>query len=154
MFRHFKFAFTHIWAYLRTIGTCIMLQYVTYNRYMQLTIGSVIRVYYRVVWLFILAYSTSFSLTCTFRVLKQGINKAFYFFYTIRVPLSLDDTSPRCTYPAKDTTENTMFQKSTLPNVKCKFKFNISIYSQKSDLLTYFEKRRRVLHKATVLTKL
>ena len=27
--------------------------------------------------------------------------------------------------------------KSTLPNVKCKFKFDVLIYSQKSDLLTY-----------------
>ena len=35
----------------------------------------------------------------------------------------------------------------------CKFKFNILIYSQKSDLLTYFEKRRRVFHKGTVLSK-
>ena len=64
-----------------------------------------------------------------------------------KVPLRLDDNSPRCTYPEKDTTENAFLEKSTLPNVKCIFKFNILIYSQKSDLLIYFEKRGRVLHK-------
>ena len=63
-------------------------------------------------------------------------------------------TSQRCTYPAKDTTENAMFQKSTLPNDKFNFKFNILMYSQKSDLFTYFEKRRRVLHNGTALSKL
>ena len=47
-----------------------------------------------------------------------------------------------------------MLHNSTLPNVKCKFKFNILIYSQKSNFLTYFEKRRRILHKDTVLSKL
>ena len=46
-----------------------------------------------------------------------------------------------------------MFQKSALPNDKCYYKFNILIYSQKSDLFTYFEKRRRVLHNGTVLSK-
>ena len=56
-----------------------------------------------------------------------------------------DDSSPRCTYPAKDTTENAMLQKSAMPNLKCKFRFNILIYSQKSDLPTYFEKRRSIL---------
>ena len=63
-------------------------------------------------------------------------------------------TSPRCTYPAKDTTENAMFQKSTLPNDKFYFKFDILIYSQKSDLFTYFEKTKEVLHNGTVLSKL
>ena len=79
------------------------------------------------------------------QIFKAGINK---------VPLRLDDTSPRCTYPAKDTTENAMLQKSMLPNVKCKFKCNILIYSQKPDLLTYFEKGGRVSCKGTVLSKL
>ena len=69
---------------------------------------------------------------------KTG-NKVFFIFDKIKVCLRLDDTSPGCTYPAKDTTENSMLKKLTLPNVKCKFKFNILIYSQKSDLLTYFE---------------
>ena len=59
-----------------------------------------------------------------------------------------------CTYPAKDTTENVMFQKSALLNDKCNFNVSILIYSQKSDLFTYFEKRIRVLHKGTVLSKL
>ena len=94
-----------------------------------------------------LAYSTSFCVICTSQVLKQVINKTFYLFDKIKVPLPLDNTSPRCTYPAKDAIENAMLQKSTLLNVKCKFKFNILTYLQKSDLLIYFEKRRRVLHK-------
>ena len=100
-----------------------------------------------------LASSTSFCLICTSQIFKQGINKGFYLSYKIKVSLHLDDTSSRCTYPAKDTTENALLQKSTLPKDKCKFKFNILIYSQKSDLLTYFEKRRRVFHKGTVLSK-
>ena len=74
-----------------------------------------------------LAYLTSFCLICTSQVLKQGINKAFYIFNKTKFLLRLDDTLPMCTYPAKDTTENIMFQKSTLPNVKFKFKFNIII---------------------------
>ena len=94
---------------------------VTYNRYMELTIGSVIRVYYRVGWFFAiirdLAYSTSFCLLYASQILKQGINKTFYLFHKIKVPLRLDDTSPRCTHPGKDTTENAMLQKSRLPNV-------------------------------------
>ena len=81
-------------------------------------------------------------------------NKLGFLFDRIKVPLRLGDTSPRCTYPAKDTTENAILQKSTLPNVKCKFKSNILIYSQKSDLLTYFAKKGRVLYKTTVLSKL
>ena len=63
-------------------------------------------------------------------------------------------TSPRCTDPAKDTTKNAIFQKSILPNDKCNFKFNNLIYSQKSDLFTSFENRRRVLHNGTVRSKL
>ena len=51
-------------------------------------------------------------------------------------------TNTRCTYPAKDTTENAVFHKSTLPNDKCSFKFNMLIYSQKPDLFTYFEKKK------------
>ena len=74
-------------------------------------------------------------------------NRAFYIFDKIKVPFRLDDTSPRCTYLGKDTTENAILKKSTLPIVKCKFKFNILIYSQKSDFLTYFEKRGRVYTK-------
>ena len=35
-----------------------------------------------------------------------------------------------------------MLQKLTLPNVKYKFKFNILIHSPKSDLFTYFEKKK------------
>ena len=102
---------------------------------MQLSKGSTIRMY-------------------LIQVLKQRINKAFCIFDKVKILLRLDDTSPRCTYPPKDTTENLILQKLTLPNVKCKFKFNILIYSQKSDLLAYIEKRRRVLHKSTVLSKL
>ena len=128
---------------------------VIYKSYLQLTIGSVIRVYHRVVWFFTKirdTYSTSFCSICTSQVLKQGINKTFYLFDKIKIPLHLDDTSPKCTYPAKDTTENgaEMLQKSALPKVKCKLKFNILIYSQKSGLLTYFEKRKRVLHKGFI----
>ena len=63
-------------------------------------------------------------------------------------------TSPRCTCPGKDTTENATFQKSRLPNDKCNFKFNTLIYSQKYDLFTYFEKRRRILHNGAALSKL
>ena len=81
-------------------------------------------------------------------------NKAFYFLNKIKVHLRLVNTSLRCTNPAKDITENAILQKSMLPNVKFKSKFNILIYSQKSDLLTYCEKRRMVLHKGTVLSKL
>ena len=74
---------------------------VMYNGYMQLTIGSIIRVYYRTVWFFYhnkeyLAYSTSFCLICSFQVLKQGTDKTFYLFDKIKVHLRLDDTSPRC----------------------------------------------------------
>ena len=107
-----------------------------------------------------LAYSTLLCLICTSQVLKQRIDKAFYIFDKIKVPLRLDnisprrtypvrldDISPRRTYPAKDTTENAILQKSTLANAKCKFKFNILIYSQRSDLLTYFEIRGRVYTK-------
>ena len=92
-----------------------------------------------------LPYSTSFCLIGTSEVLKQGINKTFYLFDKIKVSLRLDDTSPRCTYPAKDTTGNAVLQKLTLRNVKRKFKFNILIYSQKSRLLTYFEIMRSAL---------
>ena len=101
-----------------------------------------------------LAYSNLLCLICTSQVLKQRINKAFYIFDKIKVPLRLDDISPRRTYPAKDTTENAILQKSTLPNLKCKFKFIILIYSQKSDLLTYFEIRGKALHKGSILSKL
>ena len=101
-----------------------------------------------------LAYSNLLCLICTSQVLKQRINKAFYIFDKVKVPLRLDDTSPTCTYPAKNTKENTILQKPTLSNVKCILKFNILIYSQKSDLLNYFEKSGRILHKGTVLSKL
>ena len=87
-----------------------------------------------------LTYSNSFCLICTSQVLKQEINKTLYLFDKIKISLLSDDISPRCNYPAKDTTENAMFQESTLSNVKYKFKFNILIYSQKFGLLTYFEK--------------
>ena len=85
---------------------------------------------------------TFICLICTSQILKQGINKAFYLFDKIKVHLRLDDTSPRCTYPAKDAAENAMLQRSTRPNDKCKFKFNILTYSQKSYLLTYFAKKK------------
>ena len=55
-----------------------------------------------------LAYSTSLYLIYTSQMLKQRINKLFYRFDEIKVPLPLDDTSPRCTYTAKDTTEYVM----------------------------------------------
>ena len=58
---------------------------------------------------------------------KTRINKAFYIFERLKVLLRSDDTSPTCTYLAKHTAENAMLQKLTLPNVKCKFKFNILI---------------------------
>ena len=41
-------------------------------------------------------------------MLNQRINKVFYRFDEIKVPLRLDDTSPRYTYTAKDTTEYVM----------------------------------------------
>ena len=44
---------------------------------------------------------TSSYLICTCQILKQGMNKAFYLFDRFKVPLRLDDTLPRCTYPAK-----------------------------------------------------
>ena len=65
-----------------------------------------------------LAYLTSFCLICTSQVLKQGINKAFYIFNKTKFLLRLDDTSPMCTYPAKDTTENVMLQKSNCYMIK------------------------------------
>ena len=101
-----------------------------------------------------LAYSTSFCLKCISQILKQGTNKAFYLSDKIKVSLRLNDSSPRGTYQAKDITENTMFQKAILPNDKCKFKLNMLIYSQKSDLLTYFEKTRRALPTGTIIFKL
>ena len=72
---------------------------IIYNRFMQLNIGSIIRVYYRVVSLYLIRTS---------QILKQIINKVFYRFDEIKVPLCLDDTSPRCTSTAKDTTENAL----------------------------------------------
>ena len=80
---------------------------------------------YIYIYRFTSKYSTSFCFICTSQVSKQEINKAFYIFDKLKVLSRLDDNSPTCTYPAKDTTENTMLQKSTLPNVKCKFTFNI-----------------------------
>ena len=41
-------------------------------------------------------------------MLKERINKVFYRFDEIKVSLRLDDTSPRYTYTAKDTTEYVM----------------------------------------------
>ena len=102
----------------------------------------------------VVAYSALFCLICISQVLKQRKNKAFSIFDKIKVSLCLDDTSPRCTCPAKATTKNAILQKSTLPNVNCTFKFNALRYLEKSDLLTYFEKRKRVLLKSTVLYKL
>ena len=92
---------------------------------MQFAIGSVIIFYLDKRYL---AYSTSLCLKCTSQILKQGIDKAFFLFYKTKVPLRLDDTSPRCTYPAKDSTGKALLQKSTLPNDKSKFKFNTLIY--------------------------
>ena len=71
-----------------------------------------------------LVYITSLCLICTSQVLIQGTNKTFYLFDKIKAPLRLDGTSPMCTYRPKDTTENAMVKKSTLPNVKCKINLN------------------------------
>ena len=57
---------------------------------------------------------------CTCQILKQGINKAFYLFDKIKVPLRLDDTLPRCTYPGKKN-----HTKSTLPM----FSVNLNLIS-------------------------
>ena len=82
---------------LRIIGTCIFF-----------TINGVIRVYHRVVSFFTIIRNTCltqphslFYLIYTCQILKQEINKAFFLFDKIKVPLTLDDTLPRCTYPAK-----------------------------------------------------